>query len=174
MKTARLEREPAMKRYRFPDGGLPSSTSRPKKEAAMKKKGVVSGGFCLISAITLIVLLGCGKDDIVDKPLQGVIQGNTFSFASGYAYESMGERYVCKLYNIAPPPELIRGITPITPMLRSCPSLSGYPWPSGRILGILTSREETYISLLYITRSQARTLAATRPLSRSIASVEAT
>lgn len=69
----------------------------------MKKKGVVSGGFCLISAITLIVLLGCGKDDIVDKPLQGVIQGNTFSFASGYAYESMGERYVCKLYNIAPP-----------------------------------------------------------------------
>lgn len=76
----------------------------------MRKNGNKGGGFCLIAAIALIALFGCGggsKDsggtyDIVDQPLQGVIEGSNYVFASGYASEFDGE-YFCELYNISPP-----------------------------------------------------------------------
>jgi hypothetical protein len=78
----------------------------------MGKKRIWNWKLFLISAIALIALFGCGGSggsggsgggyDIVDQPLQGVIEGNSYTFASGYASVFSGECF-CELYNIAPP-----------------------------------------------------------------------
>jgi hypothetical protein len=76
---------------------------------------IIPGRITLMLACALVFALsvGCSKADssdesgyeIIDQPLQGVIEGHSFSLVSGYAedsYFSPGVEYDLYFYNIAP------------------------------------------------------------------------
>lgn len=79
----------------------------------MRMKASRNVRFCLVAAFSLIALWSCGSGgsggsggryDIVDQPLQGAIDGNSYTFVSGFAEPTTynGINYDFGLYNLAP------------------------------------------------------------------------